>query len=402
MADEVAAVFGPTQAAGYRKLVAYLDELYRLEFDRFMDRNLDGVRDLVAIQALGLVRIGGLRSMETMAARFIDDDRLRRLFTFQALYAGVSPSAARAIYGVIPYLDSVSGVWYPVGGMHEVARALAAAAADHGVRFQYRTAATRIELSAGRARAVHTADGQRIRADAVICNVDPAVAYRDLLPADVTPPRYRPGRRVGAPRYSPSAFVWHVGSSQPLTEPAHHSISFGASWKKTFREIISGGQIMTDPSLLITSPSATDASVAPAGRHTYYVLAPAPNTDTARIDWPRIGERYRAELAGVLRRRGLDQHGALSSGIEVSRIVTPDDWAAAGLPAGSPFAAAHTLSQTGPWRHPTRHPSIANLLFCGAAVQPGVGVPTVLLSGRLAAARLIDARANRPTRHLGR
>jgi phytoene desaturase len=31
---------------------------------------------------------------------------------------------------------------------------------------------------------------------------------------------------------------------------------------------------------------------------------------------------------------------------------------------------------------------VENLLFCGAGVQPGVGVPTVLISGKLAAARV--------------
>jgi phytoene desaturase len=39
---------------------------------------------------------------------------------------------------------------------------------------------------------------------------------------------------------------------------------------------------MSDPSLLVTNPSRTDPSVAPAGRQTYYVLAPAPNLEVRR------------------------------------------------------------------------------------------------------------------------
>jgi phytoene desaturase len=252
----------------------------------------------------------------------------------------------------------------------------------HGVEISYRTRATSIELIGGRARAVHTADGRRIEADVVILNTDLEQAYGSLLPAGLRPWRAR------RPRYSPSAFVWHVGSRGALPEPAHHTISFGAQWKRTFAEIIDRGELMSDPSLLITSPTVSDPSLAPQGRHSYFVLAPCPNLATGAIDWPRIAPRYLEEIRAVLTERGFDADGAFSAGVEFSATVDPADWQAQGLAAGSPFALAHTVAQTGPLRHPTQHPAVDNLLFCGAGVQPGVGVPTVLLSGRLAAMRI--------------
>jgi phytoene desaturase len=182
--------------------------------------------------------------------------------------------------------------------------------------------------------------------------------------------------------------VWHVGSRGDLSHTAHHTISFGAAWSKTFREIIRDGTLMSDPSLLITHPTVTDPSLAPPGQQSYYVLAPCPNTERAAIDWERIGPPYQDELARQLRGRGFDIAGAFSTGIEVSTLVTPADWAARGLGAGSPFSLSHKVGQTGPLRHPTQHPWLNNLLFCGAGVQPGVGVPTVLISGRLAASRI--------------
>jgi phytoene desaturase len=128
MADEVAAVCGSTEARGYLRLVDYLTKLYQVEFGTFMDRNLDSVADLVRPQALSLVRMGGLRGLDRVVGGFVGDDRLRRLFTFQALYAGLAPADARALYGVIAYLDSISGVWFPRGGLYEVAAAMAGAA----------------------------------------------------------------------------------------------------------------------------------------------------------------------------------------------------------------------------------------------------------------------------------
>lgn len=397
MAAEVARVCGPGEADNYRRLVRYLTELYRAEYQPFMASNLDGLRALLRPAAVDVLRLGGLRGLERVIDGLVSDPRLRRLFTFQALYAGVSPRAARAIYAVIGYLDSVAGVYYPRGGMFAVAQALAGAAAKHGAQFRYGTRAARIELSGARACAVWTESGERIPADVVVVNADPGTAYRTLLPHGPGPTgrQPRPWRR---PRYAPSAFVWHVGSSGALPRtdaPSHHTISFGRSWAPTFDEIITAGSLMSDPSLLITNPSASDDSVAPAGKHSYYVLAPCPNTETGHIDWPRIAPRYRDEIARTLAERGFDVHGAFSAGVEVSHLVSPADWQARGLPAGTPFSLAHTAMQTGPLRHPTRHPAIDNLLFCGAAVQPGVGVPPVLLSGALAANRVTGGRGVR-------
>ncbi|HZW44750.1 MAG TPA: FAD-dependent oxidoreductase, partial [Dermatophilaceae bacterium] len=56
------------------------------------------------------------------------------------------------------------------------------------------------------------------------------------------------------------------------------------------------------------------------------------------------------------------------------------------LGAGTPFAAAHTFGQTGPFRSPNTMG--ANVVFAGSSTTPGVGVPMVLISGRLAAERV--------------
>jgi phytoene desaturase len=186
--------------------------------------------------------------------------------------------------------------------------------------------------------------------------------------------------------------VLHIGSRAGYSKIAHHNIHFGAAWKGTFSEIIDQGLLMSDPSLLVTNPSHSDPSVAPAGRQTYYVLAPTPNLDIAPLDWSGgLGRRYADEIAGVLEQRG---YVGFRDGIEVERIITPDDWAAQGMAAGTPFAAAHTFAQTGPFRPSNLHPTLPNVVFTGSGTQPGVGVPMVLISGKLAATRITGTAAD--------
>lgn len=375
MAAEVARVCGPREADGYLRFVDYARELYRVEWADFVDRNLDTPRDLLTANLPRLLALGGLGSLSARVGRYLRDPRTRRVFSFQAMYAGLAPHRARALYAIIPYLDTVAGVYFPAGGLHAVPRALAGAAGKHGVTFRYGTEVTAVEVAGGRARAVRTAGGERIPADVVVLNPDLPVARRDLL-----------GRPVRRPlRYSPSCVLVHVGADAAYSKIAHHNIHFGRAWRGTFDEVIRRGRPMSDPSLLVTNPSRSDPSMAPPGRHAYYVLAPAPNLRTGRLDWPRLRDRYADELLATLERRGY--HG-LTGAAEVRHVVTPADWAAAGMAAGTPFAAAHTVPQTGPFRPGNLAPGLENVVFVGSGTQPGVGVPMVLVSGRLAAERV--------------
>jgi len=207
-----------------------------------------------------------------------------------------------------------------------------------------------------------------------VLNPDLPVAYRDLL--------HRPLRR--RLRYSPSCVVLHVGSPAACDGLAHHNVFFGRAWEETFDDIIRHGRVMTDPSLLVTNPARTDPSLAPAGRQAYYILAPAPNLE-AGINWRDAGQSYADRLLRVLAARG---YPGLAETAEVRHLVTPADWADAGMAAGTPFASAHVFRQTGPLRPGNLAPGLENVVFVGSGTQPGVGIPMVLVSARLAAERI--------------
>jgi phytoene desaturase len=379
MADQVRTVCGARDADGYRRFVDFARRLYELEMREFIDRNLDSPRDLLTSSLARLVALGGLRRLAPKVASYFKDQRLQRIFTFQSMYAGLSPYDALAIYAVIAYMDCVAGVWFPIGGMHAVPRALAGAALRHGVEIRYGVDVTRVEMSGSRAVAVHTRDGERVPADVVVLNPDLPVAWRELLGAAPPP------RRLAKLRYSPSCLLLLAGSTLAHGDQAHHTIHFGTAWRSTFRELIDDRTLQTDPSLLVSTPTVTDPSLAPAGRSSRYVLVPTPNLD-ADIDWDKTGPRYRDEILERLERLGYRGFG---DSIEVEIITTPADWARRGMERGTPFAAAHSFGQTGPLR--SRNLAFDNVVFVGSGTQPGVGVPMVLISGRLAAERIVGA-----------
>ncbi|HEY4454202.1 MAG TPA: phytoene desaturase family protein, partial [Pseudonocardiaceae bacterium] len=362
---------------GYQRLHRFMHQVYRYEMAEFIDRNIDGPWQLLTPNLARLAALGAFRTLSTKVGSFLKDDRTRRIFSFQSMYAGLSPHQALAIYAVISYMDTVGGVYFPVGGLHSVPQALAGAASKHGVDIRYDTEVTRVEMAGRRATAVITEHGERIPADTVVLNPDLPIAYRDLLgqaPHSV--------RRL---RYAPSCFLMLSGSSRAYPGIEHHNIHFGRAWRGVFDEVIDQSRLMSDPSFFVSSPSLSDPTLAPAGRHTYYTLVPTPNTRSG-LDWHGLSKLYRDEVVDTLEHNGYPGFGAAT---EVEEIVTPADWERRGMAGGTPFAAAHTFTQTGPFRPGNLYGE--NVVFTGSGTRPGVGIPMVLISGRLAAERITGA-----------
>ncbi len=377
MQEEIAKSISPAEAIGYGKYVDFVTKLYKYEMNDFIDRNIDSPLNLLTPNLARLIALGGFRKLAPKVNQFLKDPRTQKVYSFQAMYAGVSPQQALAIYAVIAYMDSVNGVFFPKGGMHAVPRALAGAATKHGVVFKYNTTVTALERSNGRATAVITQDGERIPCDVVVLNPDLPVAWQELLGGQP--------RSVKRLKYSPSCVTLLVGSNKSYDHLAHHNIHFGQSWDGVFDELIKKKTLMSDPSILVTVPSKDDPNLAPPGKNSYYVLFPTPNL-SAGIDWESTGPKYRDEMIRALEARGYTGFG---EGIEVEQLTTPLDWKNQGMEQGAPFASAHTFFQTGPFRPRNLAKGYENIVFAGSGTQPGVGVPMVLISGRLAAERIV-------------
>lgn len=389
MSAEVARVCGPDEAVRYRRLRDWLGRVFRAEYDEFLAANFDSPLDMVRyrdkrVALRDLIRLGAFGRLGKRVARTLRDPRLARLFTFQALYAGTAPDQALGVYGAIPYMDTALGVYFPDGGMRSVAETLAGAFTTAGGRLELGTEVTGLDYRRNRARRVRLADGRELPCDAVVLTAD--LGSLDRFGA-------RPRRRL---RASPSAVVAHgtvpadIAESWPVQ--AHHTIDFGDAWARTFAEITPrrGGRLMSDPSLLLTRPALSDPGLYLTRGETRYepfsLLAPCPNLDSAPLDWDRIGALYVRELLAVLERRGY--HG-ISAQFTVDRLDTPATWLDQGMLAGTPFSAAHLFRQTGPFRTRNLARGRENVVLAGCGTTPGVGVPTALLSGKLAAQRVV-------------
>lgn len=387
MAEEIRVHCGAADAAAFGRFCSWLERLYETEWPNFIDRNFDRPLDLIRPlrPALDLVRLGAFRRLERVVGGYFRDERLRRVFSFQALYAGLSPFDALAIYAVITYMDTVAGVWFPEGGMHSLGRGLAEAASAAGAEMRYGCEAERIERrNRGAVTGVRLAGGEVLPADAVVAGPDLSAVYRHLLPGVAAPRVARRGR------YSPSCALWLAGVRGRLPAgAAHHNVHFGGDWRGSFDSLVTRGELQADPAMLVSVPTVSDPALAPEGGHVLYGLEPTPNLD-GNVDWARRRESVRAALV-----ERLGGYGYPVGEVVAERWVDPTGWGAEGLERGTPFGLSHRFFQSGPFRPANVDRRVPGLVLVGSGTVPGVGVPMVLVSGRLAAERVEQWAAGR-------
>jgi len=364
----------------FLRFLAETSRLYTIGLAAFVDRNVHRPRDFFNLRnGLLLLRARAMQRLQKMVARFFTDERLQQAFSFQSLYLGLSPYASPAIYSLLPYTEVAGGLYFPMGGMHAIPRALAALARELGVEIEYGTEVAGLERDGARVRAVRLADGRRLAAEIVLVNADLPYAYESLLG--------EPYAGIDRMDFSCSAFLMYLGVGRSYPDLPHHSLVVPTDLRAACADIFESHRVPADPAFYICNPSKTDPSLAPAGMENIYVLVPVPSQDPARpLDWAVEGPRLEAQMLERLERFGLTD---LRRSIVTRRTFTPADFQLElNATRGEAFGLAHGIDQVGYFRPHNRHAECTNLYFVGQSTHPGCGVPMVLISSRLVVERI--------------
>jgi phytoene desaturase len=357
---------------------------YRLATESLVRRNFRTLGEFITPASLWLfLRIHALHNHYRRLGAYFRTTRLKNAFSFQDVYMGISPFQAMATFSMLQYTELAEGVWYPMGGMSQITDALVGLAIERGAEVRCGAAATRIEIGTGRARAVRLANGERIEADAVLANADLPYVYRDLLSDDGG------FRRLDRLTYSCStvSFLWGVDQTMPGIDA--HTLFLSEDYQANFDAILRRKTIADDPSVYIHAPARLDPAMAPIGQDTLVAIVPVGHLDPrAGQDWEVITRRARGEALGRIRSLGITDFEAH---IKFEMCIDPSDFERRlNLVRGATHGLAHTLPQMGYFRPHNRHARYRNLYFAGASTHPGTGLPTAIVSGRLAAERLLE------------
>ena len=383
--------FSPDDVAGYRRFRARTAEIFATGF-ALIDKPFLTLGSMARVLP-DLVRLRSDRSVVQLVNGFIKDERLRQVFSFHPLLVGGNPFKTTSIYALIHHLEQKWGVWFAMGGMGALVRALVRVFEELGGTVRLSTAVREVLVNdaSRRATGVRLAAGERLDADAVVANGDVADTYLRLVP-----PQHRPhntDRRVRSLDYSMSLFVIYFGTNRTYEHIAHHEILLGPRYEGLLADIFGRKVLAKDFSLYLHRPTATDPSLAPPGGDAFYVLSPVPHLG-GTTDWASAAGPYRDAIVEYLEARylpNLRQHIVSEHRIDPLHfrdVLTSH--------LGSAFSVEPTLMQSAWMRPHNRSEDIPNLYFAGAGTHPGAGIPGVLSSGKTVADLIGPARNAAP------
>jgi len=315
-------------------------------------------------------------------SRFFKSEELRAFFTFQNLYLGQNPFSASGMYTFLPFMELADGVYFPRGGMHEVAASLMSASEELGVKLHINAPVAKIEVEGRRAKGITLEDGTFHGGDILVANADLPYVYNSLLPAG------RKARSFKRKRYSCSAIVFHWGIDRVYPQLGQHTVFVSGRHKESCRVIFRDNAFFEDPSIYVHSPVRSDPTAAPASQDSITAIVHTGNYEkNSNVDWGTLKVRARSAIVDRLKEEGLED---FDKHIKHEICFTPDTWNSAfNLTRGGTFGSlAHNLTQMGFLRPGNYHKKYRNLYFAGGSTQPGSGMPLSLLSAKLVTERI--------------
>jgi len=377
--------FEAIEPGSYRSFLRLMSSGFRTYKDsmKLIHRNYPGIMDPYLLTVpLKMLRFKAFHDHYRYVSRYFKSEELRALFTFQNLYMGQDPLHASGIYHQLPFMELSDGVFFPEGGMGQVAEKLLDAARELGVKAIAGTPVEKVETGRGRVQGVTLRDGSTHEADLVVANADLPYVYRELLPPG------RKSRKLEKLTYSCSAVVLHWAMDKVYSQLGHHTVFVSGKHKEASGHIFGEHGIAEEPSIYIHSPVRSDPSAAPdncdsitAIVHTGHLTGSKPG------DPGELKEQSRNAILNRLKQEGLDD---FEQHIRFEIAYTPQHWhSVLNLTNGSTFGSVgHSIRQMGPLRPANRHSKFRNLFFVGGSTVPGSGVPLALSSARLVTERI--------------
>lgn len=374
--------FAPADVDGYEALLKKVEAIYKVGFEQLGDVPFDSAMSMLAVLPR-MIALRSDRSVYAFVSRYIRDEALRKVFSFQPLLVGGNPFHTTSIYSLIQHLERKDGVLFAMGGTAALVEAMVRLMESQGIDLHLNCGVRKVAIENGRAVGVELDSGEMVTADCVVANADAPALYRQMIE-----PKWRKkwtNARVRTRKYSMGLFVLYLGARKQFPDLAHHTVLFGKRYKELLQEIFEHKVLSEDISLYLHAPTRTDPSLAPAGCESMYALVPVPNLECVHkervIDWAVAGPALAERVITLLDETVCP---GLRGDIDVQFHVTPEHFRdTLRTEHGTGFSIQPSLLQSAWFRFHNRSEDVRGLYLVGAGTHPGAGLPGVLCSAKV-------------------
>lgn len=392
-------VFGPEEAvdlpAGLDKLERLFEEIepgsgaklqdflkqasykYNVGMNKFVWKPSRSVTEFLSLKLLvDVTRLDVFQSFASHARKFFTHPRLLEIVEFPVLFLGATPENTPAMYSLMNYAEMALGTWYPMGGMHQIVKAMVSLAEEKGVKILLNQTVQTIDIQKNNAQRVITSEGI-FETDVVVAGADYNHVETSLVGEanrNYTDDYWE--SRVMAP----SSLLFYLGVDKRLPRLLHHNLFFDEDFKRHAQEIYETPRWPSKPLFYASAPSKTDPTVAPAGCENLFLLIPvAPDLTDDEVTREHYYNLIMDRLEAYV---GEDIRGHVVFKRSYAHNDFKQDYNAF---KGNAYGLANTLRQTAILKPSLKNKRVNNLFYTGQLTVPGPGVPPSLISGLVVA-----------------
>ncbi|MCF7855491.1 MAG: phytoene desaturase [Candidatus Pacebacteria bacterium] len=361
----------------------YSANLYDIVNRGYFEQGLDTAAEFRRFYGLtAFPKFDLLRSMHSGVRRRLRTSYMRDIFDFFIKYVGSSAYRAPAFMNCLPTIQFKYDLWYVDSGMYGIAQGLQRLIDElDSVTVHLNSEVIGIRTNNEQVTALNLADGSTVDADIIVSNMEVIPAYSKLLHEDEQ-------FLKSLEKYEPacSGLVLDLGLDREYPQLAHHNFFFSGDQRQHFHSVFQDHKIPDDPTLYVVAASRTDPTVAPEGCDCLKILPHIPyiNEKTPATDEDYLALRDR--VLDKLERMGLTD---LRRHIVFEHMWTPKDIQQQYYSTkGSIYGVVSDRYKNFAFKAPKQSTRYENLFFVGGSVNPGGGMPMVVLCGQNVARKI--------------
>jgi diapolycopene oxygenase len=369
--------------ANVERFLKYSADLYDLVNDGYFEQGLDNAAEFRGFYGLGkFLKFDLFRTMHGGVARHLKTRHMRDIFDYFIKYVGSSAYHSPAFMNCMATIQFRYDLWYVDGGLYHIALGLQRLMDEVGVTVHLNSEVSEVRKNGDRVTGI-VANGEFHAADIIVSNMEVIPAYEKLLAEDEafmkTLEKYEP---------SCSGLVLELGLDRKYPQLAHHNFFYSDHQKEHFHTVFRKGQLPPDPTIYLVAASRTDPTVAPEGCDCLKILPHIPHIDDAN---PLTREDYLAfkeRVLDKLERMGLEN---LRKHVVFEHCWTPLDIREQYFSnKGSIYGVVSDRFKNLAFKAPKQSVKYPNLFFVGGSVNPGGGMPMVVLCGQNVAKKIVE------------
>ena len=364
------------------KFLKYSADLYDLTNEGYFEQGLDTSAEFREFYGLGkFLKFDLFRTMHGGMARHLKTRHMRDIFDYFIKYVGSSAYHSPAFMNSMPTIQYRYDLWYVDGGLYHIALGLGRLMDELGIQVHLNSAVSEVRKEGGRVTGL-VANDVFHPADIIVSNMEVIPAYEKLLAEDEaflkTLEKYEP---------SCSGLVLELGLDRQYPQLAHHNFLYSEHQKKHFHTVFRKRELPPDPTIYLVAASRTDPTVAPPGCDCLKILPHIPHIDDnkplTRGDYLAFKER----VVDKLERMGLEN---LRQHTVFEHCWTPLDIREQyNSNKGSIYGVVSDRFKNLAFKAPKQSVRYPNLFFVGGSVNPGGGMPMVILCGQNVAKKVV-------------